>query len=157
MAMYQPVIDRKLRAVQILFLSGIALTFVALASSCGGGVAQEELDAEKARVADVQAKVDDAEAEIALVQSQLAQVTAEAADLRNKVDGTEARQALMAALLAWNRKDSEAFQSRNTLNKGSEGFSGGYWGSFAEILRPPGLFSQMCRPLISLRRGRCNL
>ena len=46
---------------------------------------------------------------------------------------------------------------RNTLNKGSEGFSGGYWGSFAEILRPPGLFSQMCRPLISLRRGRCNL
>ena len=47
--------------------------------------------------------------------------------------------------------------SRNTLNKGSEGFSGGYWGSFAEILRPPGLFSQMCRPLISLRRGRCNL
>ena len=44
--------------------------------------------------------------------------------------------------------------SRNTLNKGSEGFSGGYWGSFAEILRPPGLFSQMCRPLISLRRGR---
>lgn len=50
----------------------------------------------------------------------------------------------------WNRL-------RNTLNKGSEGFSGGYWGSFAEILRPPGLFSQMCRPLISLRRGRCNL
>ena len=47
--------------------------------------------------------------------------------------------------------------ARNTLNKGSEGFSGGYWGSFAEILRPPGLFSQMCRPLISLRRGRCNL
>ena len=47
--------------------------------------------------------------------------------------------------------------SRNTLNKGSEGFSGGYWGSFAEILRPPGLFSQMCRPLIALRRGRCNL
>ena len=47
--------------------------------------------------------------------------------------------------------------TRNTLNKGSEGFSGGYWGSFAEILRPPGLFSQMCRPLISLRRGRCNL
>ena len=46
---------------------------------------------------------------------------------------------------------------RNTLNKGSEGFSGGYWGSFAEILRPPGLFSQMCRPLIALRRGRCNL
>ena len=45
----------------------------------------------------------------------------------------------------------------NTLNKGSEGFSGGYWGSFAEILRPPGLFSQMCRPLIALRRGRCNL
>ena len=48
-------------------------------------------------------------------------------------------------------------KSKNTLNKGSEGFSGGYWGSFAEILRPPGLFSQMCRPLISLRRGRCNL
>ena len=46
---------------------------------------------------------------------------------------------------------------RNTLNKGSEGVSGGYWGSFAEILRPPGLFSQMCRPLIALRRGRCNL
>ena len=46
---------------------------------------------------------------------------------------------------------------KNTLNKGSEGFSGGYWGSFAEILRPPGLFSQMCRPLIALRRGRCNL
>ena len=52
--------------------------------------------------------------------------------------------------------DSPA-SARNTLNKGSEGFSGGYWGSFAEILRPPGLFSQMCRPLISLRRGRCNL
>ena len=50
-----------------------------------------------------------------------------------------------------------AVNARNTLNKGSEGFSGGYWGSFAEILRPPGLFSQMCRPLISLRRGRCNL
>ena len=48
-------------------------------------------------------------------------------------------------------------EARNTLNKGSEGFSGGYWGSFAEILRPPGLFSQMCRPLIALRRGRCNL
>ena len=48
-------------------------------------------------------------------------------------------------------------KARNTLNKGSEGFSGGYWGSFAEILRPPGLFSQMCRPLIALRRGRCNL
>ena len=48
-------------------------------------------------------------------------------------------------------------KAKNTLNKGSEGFSGGYWGSFAEILRPPGLFSQMCRPLISLRRGRCNL
>ena len=47
--------------------------------------------------------------------------------------------------------------TKNTLNKGSEGFSGGYWGSFAEILRPPGLFSQMCRPLIALRRGRCNL
>ena len=47
--------------------------------------------------------------------------------------------------------------AKNTLNKGSEGFSGGYWGSFAEILRPPGLFSQMCRPLIALRRGRCNL
>ena len=45
------------------------------------------------------------------------------------------------------------------LNKGSEGVFplGGYWGSFAEILRPPELFSQMCRPLISLRRGRCNL
>ena len=50
-----------------------------------------------------------------------------------------------------------ASKARNTLNKGSEGVSGGYWGSFAEILRPPGLFSQMCRPLIALRRGRCNL
>ena len=53
--------------------------------------------------------------------------------------------------------EKRELQTRNTLNKGSEGFSGGYWGSFAEILRPPGLFSQMCRPLIALRRGRCNL
>ena len=51
----------------------------------------------------------------------------------------------------------QRYRAKNTLNKGSEGFSGGYWGSFAEILWPPGLFSQMCRPLIALRRGRCNL
>ena len=62
-----------------------------------------------------------------------------------------------AKILGYADELIDGIPSRNTLNKGSEGFSGGYWGSFAEILRPPGLFSQMCRPLISLRRGRCNL
>ena len=62
-----------------------------------------------------------------------------------------------AVLVGAASNETVTIKTRNTLNKGSEGFSGGYWGSFAEILRPPGLFSQMCRPLISLRRGRCNL
>ncbi len=114
MAMYQATLNRKVRAVQILLLLGIALILVALASSCGDSVSQEELDAEKAIVATLQAKIEDAEAEIAPVQSQLAQARTEAADLRKKVDEAEARQALMAALLAWNRKDSEAFQSSFT-------------------------------------------
>ena len=77
-------------------------------------MAQEELDAEKARVSDLRAKVDNAEAQMALVQSQLAQTRAEATDLRKVVDAADARQALLTALLAWNRKDSAAFQSSFT-------------------------------------------
>ena len=113
-AMYHAALDRKVRAIPGLLLAGILLTLVALASSCGGGVAQEEFDAEKARVADLRAKVDKAEAQMALVQSQLAQARAEAADLRKVVDGAEALQTLLTALLAWNRKDSAAFQSSFT-------------------------------------------
>lgn len=111
MAMYQAALNRKVRAVQILLLTGIALTLVALASSCGDGVSQEELDAEKAMVADLQTEVNEAEAQMAVALSELVQSTSEMADLRKKVDEAQARQALMAALLAWNRKDSESFQS----------------------------------------------
>ena len=108
MAICEAVLDRKAGAMPGLLLSGVLMTLLALASlalaSCGGGVTQEDLDAEKMKVADLQVKINDAEAQMALVLSQLAQV-------REKVDGAEARQALMEAFLAWNRKDSEVFRS----------------------------------------------
>ena len=100
---FEAALDRKVAAMPGLLLAGVLVSFLVLAS-CGGGVTQEELDAVKENVADLQEKFEDAEA-------QLAQAGTEAADLRMKVDGAEARQALMEALLAWNRKDSEVFQS----------------------------------------------
>ena len=83
-----------------LLLAALAV----LISSCGDGVTQVELDAEIAKVASLKAKVDDTEAEMALVQSRLAQQAAEAAGLRKSIDQAEAREALLAAFLAWNRR-----------------------------------------------------
>ena len=107
---FKPSSIRRVSALPWLLLAALAL----LMSSCGDGVTQEELDAEKARVASLEAKVEEAEIQMALVQSQLAQQSTEAADLRNAVDQAEAREAMLAAFLAWNRKDAETFLSSFT-------------------------------------------
>ena len=111
---------RRVGAIRGLAPAGVLLVLIALASSCAGGVTQDEFDAERAKVADLEATVDDANMEMAVVQSQLAQQTAQAADLGEKVEEVEAREALLAAFLAWNRKDSEAFRSSFT----DQGISG---------------------------------
>ena len=101
---------RRLSALALLLLAALSVPI----SSCGNGVSQEELDAERARVATLATKLDDAEIQRALLESQLAQQTTEVADLSKAVDQTEAREALLAAFLAWNRKDEEAFPSSFT-------------------------------------------
>ena len=111
---HQAVRDRRVGAIPGLLLLAILPVLVVLASSCGGDVTQEELDAERAMVADIQTRVDDAEVQIALVQSQLAQSRAQVADLVNLVAEAEVREVMLAAFLAWNRKDMEVFRSSFT-------------------------------------------
>lgn len=101
---------RRVIALPWLLLAPLAV----LMASCGDGVTQEGIDAEKARVARLEAKLDDAEIQLARLESQLAQQTTKVADLRKAVDQAEAQEALLAAFLAWNRKDAETFLSSFT-------------------------------------------